>query len=73
MCMYILARHIHYNIDIRKRLSFANGYLNFDFSHVIFSDECCVYIGPERKRVTSFVFTDLKANCERKHNFQILV
>ena len=47
-----VARHQHYNIDPKKRLSFASGYLNFDFTNVIFSDECCVYIGPERKRVT---------------------
>jgi hypothetical protein len=46
------ARHQHYNINPKLRLSFANGYLNFDFTKVIFSDECCVYIGPARKRVT---------------------
>jgi hypothetical protein len=41
-----VARLIHPNLDAKKRLSFANGYLKLNWNTVIFSDEACVYEGP---------------------------
>lgn len=42
---YCVARFAHFKLDIKKRVSFANGYLNFDFTNVLFSDEYCIYVG----------------------------
>jgi transposase len=32
---------------LKKRLSFANGYLNFDFTKVLWSDEMSIRLGPQ--------------------------
>ena len=38
-----VARTRHPKMDPKKRLSFANGYLDFNWCSVMFSDECCIW------------------------------
>lgn len=41
----------------RKRLSFAEGYLNFDFNNVIYSDEATIFAGPHGQVDHSFILS----------------
>jgi hypothetical protein len=60
---FVLARRMHPKIDPMKRLSFAKGYLDFDWTKVIFSDEACVYVGPSAKRVSMHACTATVVPC----------
>ena len=59
-------------MSLIKRLSFANGYLSFDWSKAIFSDEACFWTGAKgrvwvrrpRGRCTAF---EKKYVCDKEH------
>jgi hypothetical protein len=59
-------------MDFTKRLSFANGYHNMDWTRVVFSDEACFWTGDKgrvwvrRPRGTDVAF-DEKYVCKKEH------